>query len=69
MPSSVVAAIRYDASSSTLRIVYISGAVYDYKNVPEKVYNEMKKAFSKGEFLNNEIKPNYEFEKKSNWFE
>ncbi len=68
MPSSVVAAIRYDASSSTLRVVYVSGAVYDYKNVPEKVYNEMKKASSKGEFLNKEIKPNYEFEKKSNWF-
>ena len=68
MPSSVVAAIRYDASSSTLRVVYVSGTVYDYKNVPEKVYNEMKKASSKGEFLNKEIKPNYEFEKKSNWF-
>lgn len=66
MPSSVVAAIRYDASSSTLRVVYVSGAVYDYKNVPEKVYNEMKKSSSKGEFLNKEIKPNYEFEKKSN---
>lgn len=66
MPSSVVAAIRYDASSSTLRVVYVSGAVYEYKNVPEKVYNEMKRASSKGEFLNKEIKPNYEFEKKSN---
>ena len=63
MPSSVVAAIRYDVSKSTLRVVYISGAVYDYKKVPEKIYNEMKKAFSKGEFLNKEIKPNYEFEK------
>ena len=63
MPSSVVAAIRYDASKSTLRVVYVSGAVYDYKKVPEEVYNEMKKAFSKGEFLNKEIKPNYKFEK------
>jgi len=63
MPSSVVAAIRYDNTSSTLRVVYVSGAVYDYKKVPEKVYAEMKKAFSKGEFLNKEIKPNYPFEK------
>lgn len=63
MPSSVVAAIRYDINTSTLRIIYVSGSVYDYKDVPEKVYNEMKKAFSKGEFLNKEIKPNYEFEK------
>ena len=63
MPSSVVAAIRYDASKSTLRVVYVSGAVYDYKKVPEKVYNEMKTASSKGEFLNKQIKPNYEYEK------
>ena len=63
MPSSVVAAIRYDASKSTLRVVYVSGAVYDYKKVPEKIYNEMKTAFSKGEYLNKQIKPNYKFEK------
>ncbi len=63
MPSSVIAAIKYDASSSTLRIVYVSGSVYDYKEVPEKIYNDMKAAFSKGEFLNKEIKPNYKFEK------
>lgn len=63
MPSSVVAAIKYDVSTSTLRVIYISGSVYDYKDVPEKVYKEMKEAFSKGEFLNKHIKPNYEFEK------
>lgn len=63
MPSSVVAAIKYDANTSTLRVIYISGSVYDYKDVPEKVYKEMKEAFSKGEFLNKHIKPNYEFEK------
>jgi hypothetical protein len=63
MPSSVVAAIRYDATISTLRVIYVSGSVYDYKQVPEKVYKEMRTASSKGEFLNKRIKPNYEFEK------
>jgi len=63
MPSSVVAAIRYDVRTSTLRVVYVSGSVYDYKKVPEEVYTSMKKASSKGEFLNKQIKPNYEFEK------
>lgn len=63
MPSSVVAAIKYDANSSTLRVIYVSGSVYDYKEVPEKIYKEMKIASSKGEFLNKHIKPNYEFEK------
>ena len=63
MPSSVVAAIRYDATISTLRVIYVSGSVYDYKQVPEKIYKEMRTASSKGEFLNKHIKPNYEFEK------
>jgi len=63
MPSSVVAAIRYDEKSSKLRVIFQSGSIYDYLQVPEEVYNNMKKASSKGEFLNKEIKPNYQFEK------
>ncbi|TMI95006.1 MAG: KTSC domain-containing protein, partial [Bacteroidetes bacterium] len=42
MPSSVVAAIKYDPVLSTLRIIYVSGSVYDYKNVPEEIYTAMK---------------------------
>ena len=61
MPSSVVAAIRYDENTSRLRVIFQSGSIYDYLKVPVKVYNEMKKASSKGEFLNKEIKRNYEF--------
>jgi hypothetical protein len=63
MPSSVVAAIKYDVPSSTLRVIYVSGAVYDYKKVPQEIYDEMKSAFSKGEYLNKNIKPNYNFER------
>ena len=63
MPSSVVAAIKYDPNSATLRVIYVSGSVYDYKKVPETVYNQMKAASSKGVFLNKQIKPNYEYEK------
>ena len=63
MPSSVVAAIRYDEKTSRLRVIFQSGSIYDYLNVPEKIYDEMKKASSKGEILNKKIKPNYQFEK------
>jgi hypothetical protein len=63
MPSSVVAAIRYDEQTSRLRIIFQSGSVYDYLKVPGQVYDQMKKDSSKGEFLNKEIKPHYEFEK------
>lgn len=63
MPSSVVAHIRYDPDTATLRIVYVSGMVYDYKNVPGKVYESMKNATSKGKYLNRYIKGKYDFEK------
>jgi len=63
MSSSVVVAIRYDPSSSTLRVTYVSGLVYDYRNVPETVYAEMKLATSKGAFFDDNIKGKYEFER------
>jgi len=63
MPSSVVSAIRYNADTRTLRIIFVSGMIYDYKNVPEEVYNEMKSSGSKGAYLNLHIKGRYTFEK------
>jgi hypothetical protein len=63
MPSSVVAAIKYDPRSATLRVVFVSGMVYDYKEVPEKIYTDMKTASSKGAYLNHFVKGRYTFEK------
>jgi hypothetical protein len=63
MPSTVIAAMHYYPATSTLRIIFRSGMIYDYKNVPEKVFMEMKAAYSKGTYLNQHIKPVYEFEK------
>jgi hypothetical protein len=61
MPSSVVRNISYEVSARRLRIVYVSGNAYDYFDVPEKVYEAMKLANSKGEFLNRQIKGHYGF--------
>jgi hypothetical protein len=63
MPSSVISKFIYDGDTETLRVIYVSGMVYDYKKVPLEVYQLMKTAFSKGTFLNKHIKGNYEFEK------
>ncbi len=63
MPSSVVSEMIYKVETGTLRIVYVSGMVYDYKNVPWEVYQAMKASGSKGTFLNRYIKGNFEFEK------
>jgi hypothetical protein len=62
MPSSVVRKFTYDPTSLTLRIYFVSGKVYDYKEVPEDVYLKMKNYKSKGQYLNFFVKPNYEFE-------
>jgi len=63
MPSSVILRISYDVATSTLRVVFVSGTIYDYKNVPEEIYHSMKAATSKGAYLNQHIKGNYSFEK------
>ncbi|MVT10690.1 KTSC domain-containing protein [Chitinophaga tropicalis] len=63
MPSTVVHRMHYDKAHATLRIIFVSGMVYDYKNVPEEVYNTMKSSFSKGTFLNEHIKGHYAYEK------
>jgi hypothetical protein len=63
MPSSVIAAMKYYPGTSVLRVIFVSGIVYDYKNVPKEVYEAMKAASSKGKFLNEQIKGEYEFKK------
>ncbi|MCO5946486.1 KTSC domain-containing protein [Mucilaginibacter flavidus] len=63
MPSSVVAEMEYNEPASTLRITYTSGNVYDYKDVPPEVFEEMKEADSKGTFLNYRIKDKYRYKR------
>ena len=63
MPSTVVAHYVYDPETSSLKITFTSGKVYNYKNVPEQLYQAMKASFAKGIFFNQHIKDKYEFEK------
>ena len=63
MPSSVISRMEYNATSSVLRIVFVSGMIYDYKNVPEAVYIAMQGSTSKGTYLNQHIKGTYKFKK------
>jgi KTSC domain len=66
MPSTVISYFFYNAESALLTVVFVSGTVYAYKNVPEPVYQAMKKSTSKGSFLNKNIKGVYHFEKLNN---
>jgi hypothetical protein len=63
MPSTVIKSMSYNPDTQRLRIVYVSGLIYDYKNVPQEEYDAMKTAFSKGVYLNQNIKGKYDFEK------
>ena len=63
MPSTVIESFYYDQGSQTLRVNFLSGNVYDYHKVPEKVFLKMKGYKSKGTFLNRFVKGNYEYTK------
>ncbi len=65
MPSAVISRYHYNDAQLTLTIVYVSGAVYRYLEVPRQVFENFKAAFSKGTFLNKEIKGKFDFERVS----
>ena len=63
MPSSVIHQFTYDELNRRLRVFFTTGKVYDYINVPKEVYDQLLNSFSKGKFLNEQIKGKYMFEK------
>jgi hypothetical protein len=60
--STSIKAVGYSASHQVMRIRYIEGRAYDYNNVPPAVYEGFLKAASKGQFVNWEIKPNFDYQ-------
>jgi len=63
MPSTVISSFHYDKHHRVLEIVFKSGSVYKYLDVPETIYSAMKNAFSKGTYLNTFVKWHYQYEK------
>jgi hypothetical protein len=49
--------------TNKLYVQFKNGGLYQYNNVMQEDYNNLKNAESVGKFLNTSIKPNYEFEK------
>jgi hypothetical protein len=49
---------------NVLSVKYRGGDAYDYFDVPEEVYREMKASASKGQFVNWIIKPSYRYQKR-----
>lgn len=63
MPSTVINSFKYLPDKHSLIVRFVSGTSYQYYNVPENIFNEFKKAFSKGTYFNRYIKPNHPFKK------
>lgn len=61
MPSTVIKTYRYFPQEEILRIEYVSGIIYDYLKVPQVVFDEFRSAFSKGVYLNKQIKGKFDF--------
>ena len=62
--SSNIASVGYDGS--ILEIEFNSGAIYQYENVPIRVYDVMMKADSVGKYFNVHIKSKYNYRRVDN---
>lgn len=63
--SSLIDQVGYDPATQDLTIVFAkTGETYVYHKVPEKVYQKLMAADSKGKFFTKNIKNKYEFTKK-----
>lgn len=55
----------YKAETRLLKIIFQTGAVYQYFNVPEAVYFGLRQARSKGRYFNKYISGVFSFERLS----
>ncbi len=59
--SSNVARFQYDADSRILTVEFKNGTMYRYFDIPSIVFEQMKSASSKGQFLAQNIKGIYRY--------
>jgi hypothetical protein len=61
MPSSVIRAWNYDEAEQRLDVTFVSGKHYSYHEVPPRVAEGMRQAFSKGSYFNRHIRDHFAF--------
>ena len=61
MPSSVIRHFWYDPAHHKMDVVFLNGRHYQYHDVSEYTYRSMKRAFSKGQYFNVNIRDSYRF--------
>ena len=57
--SSMIHAVGYDRKTRTMEVVFNTGQVYHYENVPLSEYNGLMKAKSKGKYMQANIIDDY----------
>ncbi len=61
--SSNVEAVGYDEDSATLQVTFNNSISYQYFDVPEHLFHELRDAGSVGQYLHQHIKGTYRFSK------
>ena len=61
--SSSVESIGYSEEIQILKVKFLRGGVYEYKNVPLMEFEQLKNASSVGSYLSRNIARNYSYEK------
>jgi hypothetical protein len=61
--SSNIESIGYNEGTQILRVKFLNGAIYEYKNVPLIEFEQLKNTSSVGSYLNRNIARNYPYEK------
>ncbi|WP_187612117.1 KTSC domain-containing protein [Paraburkholderia sp. 31.1] len=59
--SSNIAQFAYDEGSQVLKVEFKNGSVYDYFDIPEHIFQAMRNAPSKGQYLAQEVKGRYRY--------
>lgn len=59
--SSNIARFAYDEPGSVLKVEFKNGTVYDYFDVPSHIFDSMKNAPSKGQYLAQQIKGRHRY--------
>ena len=61
--SSNLVKTEYDSETSKLITTFKSGMMYEYDEVPHKIYAQFRLAESQGKFFNTEIAKQYKYKK------
>lgn len=59
--SSTISRMAYDEARKVLAVEFKNGSRYEYYDLPSNIFNQMKTAGSKGQFLSAYIKGRYRY--------